>query len=95
MGGSTDGKHSLFLLMPPTMLLHPSPYAEIPKQPWDLMLDSVIPVASVVPKSQSAQPDNPESRVYESKANMWSYGLFPTGHMMKRVRVTCVYNSPP
>ena len=25
---------------------------------------------------------------------MWQYGLFPAEHMGKRVRLTCVYNSP-
>ena len=44
LGGSTKGKHSLLLLTPPEMLLHPSPYVEIPKQPWNPMLASVKPV---------------------------------------------------
>ena len=29
LGGNTDGKHSLLLLTPPAMILHPSPYSEI------------------------------------------------------------------
>ena len=64
LGGSTYGKHSLLLLTPPEMLIHPSPYAEIKKQPWNPMLDSVNPVTSEVPKRQPAQPDNPEAPVY-------------------------------
>ena len=92
---STNGNHSLLLLTPPAMLLHPFPYAEIPKQPWNPMLDSVNPVTSAVPKSQPVQPDNPEARVYGSKSEVWSYGLFPSGHMGKMVRVTRVYNYPP
>ena len=57
--GRTDWKHSLLLLTTPEMLLQPIPYAEIPNQPWNPMLDSVNPVTSSVPKSQPAQPDNP------------------------------------
>ena len=68
LGGSTNGKHSLLSLTPPTMLLHPSPYEEIPKQPWNPMLASVNPVTSAVPKSQPEQPDNPEAQVHGSKA---------------------------
>ena len=91
----TDGKHSLLLLMPLTILLHPSPYADIPKQHWNPMLDSVNPVTSAVLKIQPAQPDNPDARVYVSKAEVWPYSLFLAGHMGKRVQVPCVYNSPP
>ena len=43
---------------------------EIPNQPWDHMLASVNPVTSAVPKSQPAQPNNPESRVYVSMAEV-------------------------
>ena len=64
LGGSTDGKHSLLLLTPPVMILHPSPYLDIPKQPWNPMLASVNPVNSTVPNSQHAQPDNPEAWEY-------------------------------
>ena len=53
------------------------------------------PVTSAVPKSQPSQPDNPEARVYVSKSKVWPYGLFPAGHMGKRMRVPFVYNSPP
>ena len=59
------------------------------------MLGIVNPVTSAVPKSQPAKPDNPESWVYVSKSEVCPYGLFPEGHMGKRVRVPCVYNSPP
>ena len=59
------------------------------------MLDSVNPVTSAVTKIQPAQPDNTESQVYGSKTKVWPYGLFPAGNMIKRVRVTFVYNSPP
>ena len=44
LGGSTDGEHSLMLLTPPNMILHPSTYAEIPNQPCNPMLDIVNPV---------------------------------------------------
>ena len=64
-------------------------------QPWYHMLASVNPVTSEVPKSQLAQPDNPEARVYGSMAEVWPYGLFHAVHMLKRVQVPCVYNSPP
>ena len=56
------------------------------------MLASVNLVTSAVPKIQPAQPDNPEARVYVSMAKVWPYGLFPAGHMGKRVRLPCVYN---
>ena len=46
------------------MLLHPSPYIDIPKQPWNPMLGSVNPVNTEVQNIQQAQPDNPESQVY-------------------------------
>ena len=52
LGGRTKGKHSLLLLTPPTMILHPCPYIKIPNQPWNHMLASVNPVNSAVPKSQ-------------------------------------------
>ena len=81
LGGSTNGKHSLLLSEPLSILLHPSPYSEIPKQPWNPMLASVNPLTSAVPKIQPAQPDNPEARVYGSKAKVWPYGLFPAVHM--------------
>ena len=64
-------------------------------QPWYNMLASVNPVTSAVPKSQLAQPDNPEAQVYGAMAEVWPYGLFPAVHMLKRVRVPCVYNYPP
>ena len=95
LGGRTYGKQSLFFLTPPAMLLQPSPYKEIQKQPWNHMLASVNPVTSEVSKIQPAQPDNPEDQVYGSKAEVWPYGLFPEGYMGKRVQVPCVYNSPP
>ena len=60
LGGSTDWKQSLLLLMPNGMLLHPFPYAEIPNQYWNSTLASANPVTSSVPKIQPAQPDNPE-----------------------------------
>ena len=77
------------------MLLHPSPYADTPNQPWNPMLDIVNPVTSAVLKSQPAQLDNHEAWVYVSKAEWGPYGLFPARHMGKRVRVPFVYNSPP
>ena len=59
------------------------------------MLDSVNPVNLAVPNIQLAKPNNPEAWVYVSNSEVCSYGLFPAGHMGKRVRVPCVYNSPP
>ena len=94
LGGSTDGKHGLLLLTPPTILLHTSPYAYITKQPWNPILASVNPVTSAVPKIQPAQPDNSEARVYGSKSKVLPYGLFPALNMGKRMRLTCVYNFP-
>ena len=58
------------------------------------MLDSMSPVTSAVPKIQPEQPDNPEAWVYGSKAKVYPYGLLPAGHMEKRVRVPCFFNSP-
>ena len=69
-GGRTNGKNSLLLWTPLEMLLHPSLYEEIPKQPWNPMSASVNPVTSAVPKSQPSQPDNPEARLYGSKAEV-------------------------
>ena len=86
---------STVFFKPPAMLLHPSPYADTPNQPWNPMLDIVNPVTSAVPKSQPSQPDNSEAQVYVSKSKVWPNGLFPAGHMGKRVWVPCVYNSPP
>ena len=59
------------------------------------MLASVNPVISATPKIQPAQTDNPEAWVYGSKAEVWPYDLFPAGKMKKRVRIPCLYNSPP
>ena len=59
------------------------------------MLDSVNTVTSAFPKSQLFQPENPEARVYVSKAEVWPYGLFPAGHMVQKVQVPCFYNYPP
>ena len=84
LGGSTNGEHSFLLLKPPAMLIHPCPYAEIPKQPWNPILASVNPVTSVVTKIQPAQPKKPEVRVYGSKAEVWPYGLLPAGYMGKK-----------
>ena len=33
--------------------------------------------------------------MYGSKSKVWPYGLFSAGNMGKRVRVPCVYTSPP
>ena len=65
------------------ILIHPSPYAEILREPWNPILASVNPVTSAVIKSQRAQPDNPEARVYISKAKVFPYELFPTGNIEK------------
>ena len=92
LGGSNYGNHSFLFLTPPAILLYPSPYSDIPKQPWNPLLASVNPVTSAVPKIQPEQTGNPEARVYGSKAEVWTYGLFPSGHMGKRVRVPYVYN---
>ena len=72
------------------MILHPSSYEEIQKQPWNTMLDSVNPLTPAVQNIQREQHDNPEAGVYGSKSEVWPYGLFPAGHMGKRVRVPCV-----
>ena len=55
------------------------------------MFASVNPVNSAVTKSQPEQPEIPEAQVYGSKAEVWSYGLFPAGNMSKKVWVPCVY----
>ena len=52
LGGSTDGEHNFLLLTPPNMILHPSPYEEIPKKSWNLTLASVNPVYSAVTNIQ-------------------------------------------
>ena len=70
LGVITYEKHSLLLLTTPVMLIHPCPYVEIPKKPWNPMLDSVNPVNSAVSKSQSAQPANPAAQVYGSMAEV-------------------------
>ena len=77
------------------MLLHPCPYEDIPKQPWNPMLASVNPLNSAVSKSQPSQPNNPEARVYGSNTEVWKYVLLPAGHMVKMVQLPCVYNYPP
>ena len=95
LGGSTDGEHSLLLLTPPNMLLHPSPYAEIPNQHWNPILAGVNPVTSAFTKIQPAQPEKRDAQVYGPKAKVWRNDLFPAGHMVTKVRVLFVYNSPP
>ena len=85
----------MLLLTPTNMLLHPIPYSEIPKQPWNPMLDSANPVNSTVTKSQPAQYETSETQVYVSKAQLCPYGLFPIVYMVPKVRVPCVYNYPP
>ena len=81
-------------LTPPSMILHPSPYAEVPKQPWNPMLASVNLVNSSVTMSQLAQPEYPEAWMYGLNPDVWPYGLFPAGRMSAKVWVSCVYNSP-
>ena len=49
--GSTNGEHSFPLLTPLNILLHTSPYADIPKQYWNPMLDGVNPMNSEVKRS--------------------------------------------
>ena len=83
------------MLTPPNMILNLSPYAEIPKQPWNPMLASVNPVYSEVTKSQPAQPEKPDDWVYGLKAAVWPYGLLFAGHMVTKVQVPCVYKYPP
>ena len=95
LGGSTDGEHSLLLFTPTDVLICPCPYAEIPMQPWNPMLYSMNPVTSEVTKIQPSQPDKPKSRVYGFKSGVWTYFLLPTLNMVKKLRVPCVYNSPP
>ena len=81
---STNGKHTLLLLTPTLILLHPFPYADISKKPSNTMLDSVNPVTSAVPKRQLIQPENPKSRVYGSKDEVWPHVIFPAGHIGKK-----------
>ena len=95
LGGSTNWEYSLMLLTPYNILLFPSPYAEVPKQPWNPMLDSVNSVNSSVTMSQLAQPEDPEAQVYGPKSTVWPCGLFPAGKMSTEVQVSCVYNSLP
>ena len=57
------------------------------------MLASMNPLTSEVSNIKTAQPYNPEARVYGSNAEVWPYGLLPAGHIGKRVRVPCVYNT--
>ena len=83
------------LLTPYNILLRPIPYAEVPKQPRNPMLDSVNTLNSSVIMTQPAQPEEPEARFYGPKSKFWPYGLFPAGKMSTKVRVSCVYNSPP
>ena len=93
--GITNGELSLMLLTPPYILLHPSPYAELPKQPCDPIFHSVNPVNSAVTMSQPSQPKEPEAWVYESKSEVCPYGLFTAGQMIAKVRLSFVYNSLP
>ena len=59
LGVITNGEHILMLLTPPNMLLHPSPYTEVTKQPWNPMLTSVNPVSSDVTMTQLTNPEEP------------------------------------
>ena len=95
LGGSTYGEHSLMLLMYPNMILHPSPYVEIPNKPRKPMLDGTNTVNSAATMSQRAQPQEPEARVYESKSEVWTYDLLTAGKMSTKARLSCVYISLP
>ena len=57
------------------------------------MLASVNSVTSTVPNSQPAQPEKPKYWVYGSKTEVWLYDSFPTGHMVKKLCLPCVYIS--
>ena len=46
------------------MLIHPYPYAEMPKQPWNTILAGVNPFTSKGSMRQPKLPDNPEGKVY-------------------------------
>ena len=81
------------LLIPTNMLLHPGPYAKVPKQPWDPMSASVNTVNLAVKMDQPAQSTAPEAWVYGTKSKVWLYGLFPSEKMSAKLRVSCVYNS--
>ena len=83
----------MLLLTPTNMLLHPIPYSEIPKQPWNPMLASVNPVILAATRSQPEQPEKPEDWVYGSKSEVWPYGLFPEGNISTKLRVSSAYNS--
>ena len=83
------------LLTPPNVLLHSSPYTEIPKQPWNTTLASVNPANSEVTMIQPEKPEEPEAQVYVYKYEVWPYGLFLSGKISTKVRVYCVYNSSP
>ena len=63
------------LLMSPNILIHSNQYSEIPKQPWNHMLDSVNTVNLAATISQPAQPQEPEARVYGPKSKVWTYEL--------------------
>ena len=83
------------LFTPPNMILHPGPYAEVPKQPCNDMLASVNAVNSTLKMIQPEQPEDPEARVYGSEFEVWPYGLFPVGKIIAKMRVYCVYNYLP
>ena len=77
------------------MLLHPDPYAEVPKKPWNPMLACANPVNSASKMDQPEQPEAPEPWFYGKKFEVWTYVLFTDEEMSAKVRVLCVYNSPP
>ena len=77
------------------MLLHPDPYAEVPKKPWNPMLACANPVNSASKMDQPEQPEAPEPWFYGKKFEVWTYVLFTDEEMSAKVRVPCVYNSPP
>ena len=83
------------LLTPPTMLLYPGTYIEVPNQLRNPMLASINPFNLAVKMDQPAQPEAQEDWVCGMKSKVWPYGLVPLRKMSATVRVYCDYTSPP
>ena len=92
VGGCTDGKFTLGLLLP-LALLEGNDELGIPPQPWapvDSMLDSLVscPVAS-----EPCFDEIPLAKVYSVGSEILPFGLFPSDKLGAHVRVRSVFNS--
>ena len=94
MGGSTDGFHSVILLVPDCLASTHSDNRSVPRQPWMPLHGSLNPVTGADFAESPTPPDRVGPEVYWENGVVMPYGLFPAHDLTADVRVTCVYNTP-